>query len=158
MSVLKTTSKGVVGLNVAKAAAKRPGVLKTAGKGALGLKAAKAGARHPNVLTTGAQAVAPIGKVTLKASKPLLKRRARHRAERMGETAERLGDAARRVGEALVRYGPEAAYELGLAEPPRPKRTAPRVAAGIVIGAGAMYLLEPEHGREHRQKLAQLVG
>ena len=102
-------------------------------------------------LRISGKAVAPLSKVTLKAGSPLVKRRVRRRAEQ-------LGDAARVIGETLVTYGPPAAYELGLAEPPKPKRTAPRVAAGIVIGASAVYFLEPEHGREHREKVAQLVS
>lgn len=54
------------------------------------------------------------------------------------------------------------AYDLGLAEPPKAKRitpgVAPGVAAGVVIGAGAMYFLEPGHGAEHREKVAHLVS
>jgi hypothetical protein len=102
-------------------------------------------------LATGTKAALPVGRVGLKATKPLLKRRARRRADQ-------LEKAAHTVGEALAVYGPRAAFELGLAQPPKPKRTAPRVAAGVVIGASAVYFLEPEHGREHCEKVAQLVG
>jgi hypothetical protein len=70
----------------------------------------------------------------------------------------RIGEAMRSAGETLVTYGPQAAQNLGLVEVPKPKRTAPRVAAGVVIGAGAMYFLEPEHGKEHREKVAHLVS
>jgi hypothetical protein len=62
------------------------------------------------------------------------------------------------IGEALAVHAPRAAYDLGLAEPPKSKRTMPRLVAGAVIGASAMYFLEPEHGKEHRDKVAQLVG
>ncbi|HLY51215.1 MAG TPA: hypothetical protein VKR21_18630 [Solirubrobacteraceae bacterium] len=55
-------------------------------------------------------------------------------------------------------HAPRAAYDLGLAEPPKPKRTAPRLVAGVVIAASAVYFLEPEHGKEHREKVTQLVG
>jgi hypothetical protein len=51
----------------------------------------------------------------------------------------------------------KAAYALGLIEPPKPKRTAPRIAAGAVLGAGAVYLLDPEQGKQHRRRVAQLV-
>jgi len=120
-------------------------------KGVLGIKAGRVAAKHPRALISGAKAAAPVGKLSLKASRPLLKRKALRQAEKVGE-------AARTLGEALVVYGPQAAYELGLAEPPKRKRTAPRLAAGIVIGAGAMYFLEPGVGRQHREKVAQLVG
>jgi hypothetical protein len=75
---------------------------------------------------------------------------------------DQLRDAKRSLGELLTVQAPRAAYKLGLTERPKPKRTAPRVAAGVVLGAGvgvgAMYFLEPKHGREHRKKVAQLVG
>ena len=117
----------------------------------LGFRAAKFAVKKPALLRLGARAGSGAAKVGFKLSKPVVKRRARHRAQR-------IGGAARTIGETLVVYGPQAAYELGLAEPPKEKRTGPRVAAGVVIGAGAMYFLEPGHGREHRQKVAQLVS
>lgn len=126
-------------------------IISTSTKGKAGFKAAKAVAKRPGFLAGGAQAALPVGKLGLKASKPLLKRKARRRIDQ-------LDSAAHALGEVLAVQGPRAAYELGLAEPPKPKRTVPRVAAGMIIGAGAVYFLEPEHGREHREKVAQIVG
>jgi hypothetical protein len=120
-------------------------------KGKAGFKVAKATAKRPQVLLSGTKIALPAGKAGLKASKPLLKRRARQRVDQ-------LDKASRTLGEALAVYAPRAAYDLGLAEPPKPKRTAPRVVAGAVIGASAMYFLEPGHGKEHREKVGQLVG
>lgn len=120
-------------------------------KGKAGFKTAKAAVKRPQVLMTAARTAVPAGKATLKASKPLLKRRARERVDQIDR-------ASRTLGEALAVYAPKAAYDLGLAEPPKPKRSAPRVVAGVVIGATAMYFLEPEHGKEHREKAAQLVA
>jgi hypothetical protein len=114
-------------------------VINTTTKGKAGLRVAKGAAKRPRLLVSGTRTAMP------------LSRHARKRADQ-------VGDAARRVAEALAIYGPQAAYELGLAEPPKPKRTAPRVAAGVVIGASAVYFLEPGQGREHREKVAQLVG
>jgi hypothetical protein len=125
--------------------------ISTATKGKLGAKAGKTALKNPAILRIGAQAARPVGKLSLKVGKPFAKLSAR-------EQAERIGSAARTIGETIAVYGPEAAYELGLAERPKPKRTAPRVAAGVVIGASAVYFLEPEHGREHREKVAQLVS
>jgi hypothetical protein len=129
-------------------------VLSTTTKGKVGAKATRVAIKNPRLLRAGAQAVPPIGKIGFRVGKPLTKRRVRKGVQNV----QRLGSAARSFGESLVTYGPQAAYELGLVEPPKPKRTAPRVAAGIVIGASAVYFLEPEHGREHREKVAQLVS
>jgi hypothetical protein len=115
------------------------------------MKTARAAAKRPQLLLTGTKVAVPTAKAGLKASKPLLKRRARDRAEQFDR-------ASRTLGEALSVYAPKAAYDLGLAEPPKPKRTARRVAAGMVIGASAMYFLEPGHGKEHREKVAQLLS
>ncbi len=127
------------------------GVLSTTSKAKLGAKAAKAAIDHPGVIRTGAQAVRPAGKLGFKLGKPWSKRRARQKAET-------IGDAARALGESLALYVPQAAYGLGLVEPPKPKRTAPRVIVGVVIGAAAVYFLEPEHGAERRHQLAEILG
>jgi hypothetical protein len=54
---------------------------------------------------------------------------------------ERLVTAGRTVGEIVVIYGPMTAEVLGLVEPPKPKRRAPAFVAGVVVGAGAVYVL-----------------
>jgi hypothetical protein len=149
MAVLSTTSKGKLSVKTAGAALKNPGATR------LATKAAKPAAKA----RLAAKAIKPAAKVTKPAAKAgfgyrkaLAKRRARQRAERVGETA-------RTVGEVLLIKAPDAAQELGLIERPAPRRTAPRVAVGVLIGAGAMYLLEPgSHGKEHREKVAALVG
>ena len=140
-------------------------VLSTITKAKAGVNAAKAAVKNPSLLRSVAKASSPFARLGLRAGKPVAKRRARQQAERIGETARTvgetartIGETARTVGETLATYGVPAAYELGLIEPPKQKRTAPWVAAGVVIGASAVYFLEPEHGREHREKLAQLVS
>jgi hypothetical protein len=72
--------------------------------------------------------------------------------------SDQISEATQAVGQAIAAYAARAAYDLGLAEAPKAKRTAPRVAAGMVIGASAVYFLEPGQGRKHRQKVAKLVG
>lgn len=126
-------------------------VLSATTKARLGMKSAKGLAKHPKAVRTGAKAARPLAMAGLKAAKPIVRLKVRRRAEEIGETA-------RLIGEAVLVYGPVAAQELGLVEPPKEKRTAPRVAAGMVVGAGAMYLLEPGQGREHREKLLRLVS
>jgi hypothetical protein len=54
---------------------------------------------------------------------------------------ERLVDVGTTAAAIVVIYGPMAAEVLGLVEPPKPKRRAPAFAALIVIGAGAVYVL-----------------
>jgi gas vesicle protein len=126
-------------------------LISTTTKSKAGLASAKALAKRPQLLVNGAKAAAPAARIGFKVSRPMLKSKARKRADQLEQTA-------RKVGEALAVYGPQTAYELGLAEPPKPKRTAPRVAAGVIIGASAVYFLEPGQGGEHRRKVAELVG
>lgn len=120
-------------------------------KGKAGLKASKTVAKHPWMVAKGTKLALPVGKAGLKAGKPLAKRRIRQRAEQ-------LDRASHTLGQALAVYAPQVAYELGLAQPPKPKRMVPRILVGVVIGASAMYFLEPGHGKEHREKVVQLVG
>jgi hypothetical protein len=54
---------------------------------------------------------------------------------------ERFVAAGRTAGEIAVIYGPMMAEVLGIIEPPKPKRRAPAFVAGVVIGAGAVYVL-----------------
>jgi hypothetical protein len=132
MSVIGRRTKAKAGLGAAKAAAKRPQLV---------LMGAK----------TGARLAVPVGKAGLKASRFLVRRRARRRVHQ-------LQRASGTVGELLAVQAPRVAYDLGLAEPPKPKRPAPRVAAGVVLGASAVYFLQPEHGKERRERVAQLVS
>jgi hypothetical protein len=52
-----------------------------------------------------------------------------------------LGAAGRTLASFAVIYGPMAAEVFGLVKAPEPKRRAPAFAAGVVIGAGAMYFV-----------------
>jgi len=124
-------------------------VISRSTKAAAGVKLAKAAAKRPGLTLATAKAARPAGRLALKAGAPFALRRVARRLD--------LEKTARRVGELLAVEAPNVAYQLGLAEPPRAKRTAPRVAAGVLVGAGAVYFMEPAHGREHREKLAGLI-
>jgi hypothetical protein len=126
-------------------------MLSTTTKVKLGAKGARGTARHPGMVRAGVKGGTAMGRMAAKVTVPIAKRRARRRIAG-------LADTARDIGQTLVTYGPDAAVNLGLIEPPKRKRTAPKVAAGAVLGASAMYFLEPEHGKEHREKVAQLVS
>jgi len=113
--------------------------------GKKGAKAGKSALRRSWFGIAGSMPARRASKLATKASRRTFSRRSRTRVEQLGDAAHLLNDAARLAGEVLAVHGPRAAYVLGLAEPPKPKRTAPRIAAGIVIGASAVYALELEH-------------
>lgn len=128
-------------------------VLSISTKGKIGAKGVKTVARNPRILQMGAKAAGPVAKTAFRLGKPVAKRQARRRAQHIGQTAQRTLETL-----AVV---PQAAQQLGLVEMPEPakeKRTVPRVVAGVLIGAGAMYFLEPGAGREHRERLMHLVA
>lgn len=145
-------------------------VMSTTTKGRIGLKLAGQGARHPKAVLLGGRATkraaGPLARLGLTVGAPIARRRARRRARDLGHTAQSVAHGAQSVaetalavGEALVTRGPLAAQRLGLAEAPKPKRTAPRVVAGAALGASAVYFLEPGGpGKEHRQRALELVS
>jgi hypothetical protein len=96
----------------------------------IGAKGAAAMARH----STLRRAAKPPAKVGWRVSKVVVKRKARGQFER-------LGAAARTFGSVIVIYGPMAAEVFELVEKPKPRRRAPAFAAGVAVGAGAMYFL-----------------
>ena len=55
-------------------------ILTKRSKGTLGVKAGKALVKNPGLVTLGAQAAAPVGKLSVKAARPFVKRRARRQA------------------------------------------------------------------------------
>ena len=109
-------------------------LVSTTTKGKLSLKAAAAGLKNPGATRLVSKTVAPAAKVGIGFRKAQAKRRARKRVGQVGRTALT-------VGEVLLVKTRAAAQELGLIERPAPKRTAPRVIVGVVLGAGATYLL-----------------
>jgi hypothetical protein len=125
--------------------------LTIATKGIIGTKAAKTAARNPDKVRAGVRAFAPVARAGVKAGKPLVKRQTRKRAESAADTARAWRDV-------LKVYAPQTAQELGLVENCPRKRTAPRVGAGIAIGAGAAYLLDPTQGQKRREKLLRMVS
>jgi hypothetical protein len=127
-------------------------VLSNSTKGKAGLKAAGAAIKNPTATRLVAKASAPAAKGGARFAKAVGKRKANRRIEDVGRTA-------RTVGETIAIYGPEAAQFFGWVEPPKRKRTSPRVLVGIVIGATAVYMLEPSGaGKERRAKARALVS
>lgn len=109
-------------------------LVSTKTKTKLGAKAAKTASKHPGATWTSIRRAVKVGK-------PVAKRQARRQAR---HTAEQIGQTVRTTGALVATYGPPAVQALGLVEPPKRKRTLPRVAVGIVIGAGAMYFFGPQ--------------
>jgi hypothetical protein len=128
--------------------------------------AVKAAVRNPDLtrftINTDAKSFPPITKLTVTLGNPFGKRKPRSRLEQIGERVGEFGEAIFEIGEVIgatmAIYGPMAARQLGWVEAPKEKRTAPRVAAGVVIGAGAVYFLEPRGGPERRERVLGLIG
>ncbi len=117
-------------------------------------KTAIAMVRNPMLRRATVKAAKPPAKVGWRVGKVVVARTARGRAgkarDQVGKARdqmERLGAAGRTLGSIIVVYGPIAADVFGLVEKPKPKRQAPAFGAGLVIGAGAGYVL-------HRKKSA----
>jgi hypothetical protein len=72
----------------------------------------------------------------------VISKRTKGRSGISRQRIDELDQASRTVGAALV-SATWVAYDFGLADPLKPKRRAPRVAAGVVIGASAMYGRSP---------------
>jgi uncharacterized Zn-binding protein involved in type VI secretion len=134
-------------------------ILTNGTKATLAGKTAKGLVKYPAARRATIKATRPSAKLAFKVGKPVVKRRAKQQLERIGEAAERFGEVVTAVGSVVATYGPDAARQLGLLEPPpKPKRTAPRVAVGVVIGGVAVYFLDPDLGPERRKRVAGLVS
>jgi hypothetical protein len=95
-------------------------------KARLGLRTALMMARHPTLRRATTRIGAPTAKVVVK--------------RQLRDQMERIGGAATTARSILVIYAPIAAEALGLVEAPKPKRRAPKVAAGAVAVAVASYV------------------
>lgn len=102
-------------------------------------KVAKKAATNPRLTWTVFKRALPIVRFGFKLGKPVVKRKARQRVEPALVVV-------RTVGPLVAEYGPPLAEQFGLIERPKEKRTAPRVLVGVVIGAGAMYVLSQRSG------------
>jgi hypothetical protein len=100
----------------------------------LGAMAVAAVARRRLLRRATVRAGGPAAKVGWGAGKLVAKHKARSRMEQ-------IGTVGRTAGTIAVVYGPMAAEVLRLVDAPKPKRRAPAFVAGLVIGAGASYLL-----------------
>lgn len=122
---------------------KNPGLATTA---ALGL------VDDPAIRHAALHATPPVAKLGLNIGKRVAQRRAQQRIAQ-------LSDAINALGAIVAAYGPIVARQLGIVEePPKVKRTAPLVAAGAAVGAGAVYFLEPGSGRAHRERIQRLIS
>jgi hypothetical protein len=102
-------------------------------------KGAVAMARHPTLRRATVKAGTPPAKLGWRIGKVVVRRKVRAQVDRVGA-------AGRTAGAFVVVYGPMAAEVFGLVETPKPRRRAPVFAAGLVIGAAAVYAL----GRNNR--------
>jgi hypothetical protein len=127
-------------------------MLRTSTKTKLGAKAVKQVAGKPGLL----RIVPPAAGFGWKVAKPLAKRRARKRAEHVGE-------AVRAAAVTVSTYTPKVVRTVeSLTAPPKRRPVSPALVgvplgAGVLVGGAAVYLLEPQVGREHRRQLRRLV-
>jgi hypothetical protein len=135
-------------------------------KGQTGWEAARTAIQNQDfarfIGKSGGKNSSPFANLSVNISNPFAKSDDRPRLEQLGARLTELGEAIFEIGEAVgmvvAMYGPLAARQLGWAEVPKQKRTAPRVAAGAVIGAGAVYFLEPKCGPGRREQVLRLMG
>jgi hypothetical protein len=120
-------------------------VSSTKTKAGVGGKTAKQAAKHPKLVLCGARGAQPVVRGVVK----LRTRQVRHQAVA-------VLDAGRSLGQSVFEAGRQAAQDAAQAQLPR-KRTAPRVAVGIVVGAAAMYFLDPTSGDERRRNVLGLI-
>ena len=111
-------------------------------------KATKVMIRQPMVRRVTIKAAKPPAKIGWRVGKIVVARQARGRVgkarDRMGKArgqVERLGAAGRTAGSLILVYGPMAAEVFGLVEKPKPKSRTPAFAAGVGVGAAALYAL-----------------
>ena len=116
-------------------------VLSTKTKARVGVKAAKQAAKHPKLARRAARGTKPVVRTVVSM-----------RARQVRDQAAAVLDAGRSVGQTVFEAGRQAAT----AQVPR-KRTAPRVAVGIAVGAAAMYFLDPASGDQRRRTLLGLI-
>jgi hypothetical protein len=122
-------------------------MLSSTAKVRVGAKGAVARARHPTLRRASVRAAKPSAKLGWRIGKVVVRRKARAHIGRLGATG-------RDVAVFAVIYGPMAAEVFGLVEAPKPKRRAPAFAAGVLTGAGAVYVLGrvSVRGSERAQK------
>lgn len=121
---------------------RRPGIGSTAASGLL---------FDSEIRHAAAQAAAPVARLGFSVGKRWARRRTRQQMQQATEAITTLATL-------VAAYGPMLAEQLGLVEPPKPasRRAAPVLIGGSVIAAGAYYLFDPRHGREHRQQFQRL--
>ena len=112
-------------------------MVSTKTKAKAGAKGAHVVARHPMVRKGTVKAGWTAGKI-------VARRKARAGVERFSGAGSAIGETMMVVAVVC----PQVAQGLGLVETPKRRSAFPAVVAGIVIGAGAVYLLDPErrHG------------
>jgi hypothetical protein len=111
--------------------------LSTQRKARVGVKTAKQAAKHPKLVLRGAQV-----------AKPVVRRAVNVRTRQARHQAVAVLDAGRSIGQTVFEAGRQAAQ----VQVPR-KRTVPRVAVGVGVGAAAMYFLDPVSGDQRRRNV-----
>jgi hypothetical protein len=120
----------------------KPGLASTA---ALGL------VDDPAIRNAALEAAPPVAKLGLNVGRRFAKRRAMRRVDQISE-------AITTVTSLIAAYAPILIGQLGIVEQPKPRRTAPLMAGGALVGAGVVYFLEPNQGHRHRRRVQRLIA
>jgi hypothetical protein len=133
-------------------------------KAKAGLTTARAIIDDPAIRSAAANAAQPVARLSFGITKRVARRRARRRLDRLDAVVHHLAETVSATTDLVQTYGPsvvESLGSLGLVEVRQPRQrraSTPKVVGGVLLGAGAMFLLEPVHGREHRRQLQRLVA
>jgi hypothetical protein len=108
----------------------------------MGTKGAAAMVRRPQLRRATVRAGKPPAKLGWRVGKVVVRRKARAQIGRIGATGRTVAATGRTVALFGVIYGSMVAEVFGLVEAPKPRRRAPVFAVGVLVGAGAVYVLD----------------
>lgn len=125
-------------------------LFKRKSKTAVGVGAARGIIEDPQIRKAAAEAAPPVARLGMSIGKRVARRQARRQVKQ-------LGDAVNTLSLLASTYAPQIARQLGVVEEPKRRRTGSRFLTGALLGAGTMYLLEPQTGQQHREQLQRLM-
>jgi hypothetical protein len=120
----------------------KPGLGSTAALGLVGDRAIRSAA---------VEAAPPLAKLGLNVGRRFAKRRAARRLDQISDTVSTVANL-------VAAYAPILIGQLGVVPEPKRRSATPLVATGALVGAGAVYFLEPGQGRARRAQLQRLIS
>jgi len=108
----------------------------------MGAKGAAVMVRHPVLRRATVRAGKPPAKVGWRVGKVVVRRKARAQVEWVGARGRTVAVTGRTVALLVGVYGPMVAEVFGLVEAPRPRRRVSVFVVGVLVGAGAVFVLD----------------